>query len=141
MNPEEIMRIALEEAKKGDNPYGAAIAKDNRIVAKAHNTVRRDKDPSAHAEINAIRQLTHQLDTPSLAGYVLYSTAEPCPMCATACIWAGISEIICGVSIRDLIEAGVSQIDLPCEAIIAQSFRTISVAKGVLKPECLKLFQ
>ena len=58
MNPEDFMQLALSEAKKGDSPYGAVIVKDNEVVAKGYNTVRRDSDPSAHAEMNAIRSLT-----------------------------------------------------------------------------------
>ncbi|MGH7998443.1 MAG: nucleoside deaminase, partial [Brasilonema sp.] len=96
MNPEDFMRRALEEAKKGDAPYGAVIVKDNQVIALAHNTVKRDSDPSAHAEINVIRSLTARLKNPSLEGYTIYTTGEPCPMCASACVWTGISEIIYG---------------------------------------------
>ncbi|MBH8555109.1 nucleoside deaminase [Nostocaceae cyanobacterium CENA357] len=140
MNHEYFMHLALTEAKKGDAPYGAVIVKDNDVVALAHNTVRRDSDPSAHAEINVIRSLTAKLKNPSLEGYSIYTTGEPCPMCATACVWTGISEIIYGTSIKDLISIKQSQIDLSCEEIIAKSSRNIKVTKGVLKKECLELF-
>jgi tRNA(adenine34) deaminase len=112
MNNEYFMRVALESAKKGDSPYGAVIVKDGEIVAIAHNTVRSDNDPSAHAEINAIRTLTAKIKNPSLEGYIIYTTGEPCPMCATACVWAGISEIVYGASIPDLVEIKQSQIDI-----------------------------
>ncbi len=141
MNSEEFMRLALEEAKKGDAPYGAVIVKDNQVVALAHNTVRRDSDPSAHAEINVIRSLTAKLQNPSLEGYTIYTTGEPCPMCATACVWTGISEIVYGASIEDLVSVNQSQINISCEEIIAKSFRKIKVQRGVLRQECLKLFK
>jgi tRNA(Arg) A34 adenosine deaminase TadA len=141
MNSEEFMRLALEEAKKGDAPYGAVIVKDNQVVALAHNTVKRDSDPSAHAEINVIRNLTAQLQNPSLEGYTIYTTGEPCPMCATACVWTGISEIVYGASIEDLVSVNQSQINISCEEIIAKSFRKIKVQRGVLRQECLKLFK
>lgn len=141
MSPEEFMRVALAEAKQGDAPYGAAIVKDGEIAIAAHNTVKRDRDPSAHAEVNAIRLLAKKLNSTSLEGYTLYTTCEPCPMCATACVWAGISEIIIGASIKDLIALGISQIDLSCEEIIAHSFRQIKVTKGLLKSDCLSLFK
>ncbi|WGV26240.1 nucleoside deaminase [Halotia branconii] len=140
MNQEDFMRLALTEAKKGDAPYGAVIVKNNDVVAVAHNTVKRDNDPSAHAEINVIRSLTAKLKNPSLEGYSIYTTGEPCPMCATACVWTGISEIVYGASIQDLILIKQSQIDLACEEIIAKSPRNIKVTKGVLKHECLELF-
>ncbi|MBG1263899.1 nucleoside deaminase [Nostoc commune] len=141
MNPEYFMRLALTEAKEGDAPYGAVIVKDNEVVAVAHNTVNRDNDPSAHAEINVIRSLTAKLKNPSLEGYSLYTTGEPCPMCATACVWSGISEIVYGASIQDLITLNQSQINISCEEVITKSFRSIKVTKGILKDECLQLFK
>ncbi|BAY88819.1 MULTISPECIES: nucleoside deaminase [unclassified Tolypothrix] len=140
MDHEYFMRLAIAAAKKGDTPYGAVIVKDNEVVAVGHNTVRRDNDPSAHAEINVIRSLTAKIQNPSLAGYSIYTTGEPCPMCATACVWTGISEIIYGASIQDLISINQSQIEISCEEVIAKSFRNINVIKGVLKTECLALF-
>jgi tRNA(adenine34) deaminase len=141
MNSEYFMHLALAEAKKGDAPYGAVIVKDNEVVAIGHNTVKRDNDPSAHAEINVIRSLTAKLKNPSLEGYSIYTTGEPCPMCATACVWSGLSEIIYGASIQDLISVNQSQINISCEEVIAQSFTNIKVTKGVLKKECLELFK
>ncbi|MDZ8223910.1 nucleoside deaminase [Nostoc sp. ChiVER01] len=141
MNPEYFMRLALAEAKKGDAPYGAVIVKDNEVVAVAHNTVNRDNDPSAHAEINVIRSLTAKLKNPSLEGYSIYTTGEPCPMCATACVWSGLSEIVYGASIQDLITLNQSQVNISCEEVIAKSFKNIKLTKDVLKNECLDLFK
>ncbi|MFB2923929.1 MULTISPECIES: nucleoside deaminase [Aerosakkonema] len=141
MNHEDLMKMAIEQAKQGDFPFGTVIVKDGKIAIAAHNTVKRDKDPSAHAEINAIRRLTAKIGNYSLQGYTLYTSCEPCPMCATACIWTGISEIVYGASIQDLIACGIPQIDLPCEEIIAKGFRKIPVTKGILKAESLELFK
>lgn len=141
MNPEDFMRLALSEAKKGDSPYGAVIVKDNEVVAKGYNTVRRDSDPSAHAEMNAIRSLTTKIQNPSLEGYTIYATGEPCPMCVTACVWTGLAEIIIGASIEDLILVNQSQVRISCEEIIAKSFKNIKVTKGLLREECLQLFK
>lgn len=141
MQPEDFMKLALEEAKKGDSPYGAVLVKDNEVIAKGHNAVKQDSDPSAHAEIKVIRSLTTKLNNPYLEGYTIYSTGEPCPMCATACIWTGISEIVFGASIQDLVSVKQSQINISCEEIIAKGFRKIKVTKGLLKQECLQLFQ
>lgn len=141
MQPEDFMKVAIAEAKLGDAPYGAVIVKDNKIVAQAHNTVKTDSDPTAHAEVNVIRSLTKKLKNPSLEGYTLYTSCEPCPMCTAVCIWAGISEIIIGASIKDLIEAGVSQIDIASEEIIEKGFKKIKITKGLLKEESLQLFK
>ncbi len=140
MDKEYFMRLALEAAKKGDAPYGAVIVKDNEVVTVAHNTVRQDCNPTAHAEMNAIRKLTASLKNTSLEGYTIYTTGEPCPMCATACVWTGISQIVYGASIKDLIEVKQSQINISCEEIIAKSFKNITVTCGILREECIKLF-
>jgi len=141
MQPEDFMKLAVAEAKQGDSPYGAVIVKDNQVIAKAHNTVRKHSDPSAHAEINAIRSLTTKIKNPTLEGCILYTTGEPCPMCATACVWTGISEIVFGASIQELIEVNQSQVNISCEEIIANGFRKITVTKGILKQECIELFK
>ena len=141
MTPEDFMRIALEEAKKGDSPYGAVIVKDDEVVAKGYNTVKRDSDPSAHAEINAIRSLTTQIKTPYLNGYTIYATGEPCPMCATACVWTGLAEIVIAASIEDLIALNQSQVRIACEDIIAKSSKNIKVTKGLLREESMQLFK
>lgn len=140
MTQEKFMMLAIEEAKKGDSPYGAVIVRNDEVVAKAYNTVIRDSDPSAHAEMNAIRDLTTKNNSPSLAGYTVYASGEPCPMCAAACIWAGVDEIVIGASIEDLIAINQSQIHLACEELIAKSFKTIKVTKGILQQESLALF-
>jgi guanine deaminase len=86
-----------------------------------------------------IRNLTTKLKNPSLDGYSIYTTGEPCPMCATACVWTEISEIIYGASITDLITINHTQINIFCEEVMAKSFRNIKVIKGVLRKECLQL--
>lgn len=140
MNHENFMALALAEAIKGDSPYGAVIIRGNEVVAKAYNTVIRDSDPSAHAEMNAIRELTTKNQSPSLEGYTIYASGEPCPMCVAACIWAGVDEIIIGASIQDLININQLQIHLSCEEIIAKSSKNIKVTKGILQQESLSLF-
>ncbi|MBW4665812.1 MAG: nucleoside deaminase [Chroococcus sp. CMT-3BRIN-NPC107] len=141
MNHEKFMALALAEAKKGDSRYGAVIVRDNEVVLKAYNTVIRDSDPSAHAEMNAIRNLTTKNKSSSLAGYtIIYASGEPCLMCAAACIWAGVDEIVIGASIQDLININQSQINLSCEQIIAKSSKNIKVTKGILQQESIALF-
>lgn len=123
MTHEDFIRLAIEAATKGDAPYGALIVKDGKVLAQAYNTGKRDCDPSAHAEMNAIRSLTSKIQHSSLEKCILYTTAEPCPMCASACVWAGITEIIYGASIQDLMAVKQAQIDISCEEVVAKSFR------------------
>ena len=74
-------------------PFGAAIVKDGKIIASAHNTVVESKDATAHAEVNVIRKASQILNTHDLSGCILYTSCYPCPMCLSAIIWANIKEI------------------------------------------------
>ena len=96
---EEMMRIAISEAQlaatEGEVPVGAVITCNGRVVAKAHNLREQTGDPTAHAEVNAIRAACQKLQTAHLpSGCWLYTTFEPCPLCASAAIWAGIDGIV-----------------------------------------------
>jgi guanine deaminase len=97
MTKEELMRraIALSEnsVKAGGGPFGAVIARDGKVVAEASNSVTIDHDPTAHAEVNAIRQACGKLDTFDLSGCDIYCSCEPCPMCLGAIYWAHLDRI------------------------------------------------
>lgn len=98
MQKEELMRraIAVSEnsVRNGGGPFGAVIAsKDGEIIAEASNSVTIDHDPIAHAEVNCIRKATAKLGTFDLAGYDIYTSCEPCPMCLGAIYWAHLDKI------------------------------------------------
>ena len=143
MNHEQFMYEAIAEAKKGDLPYGAVIVKDNKVVMRGYNTTQTDNDVSAHGEIKVLRAFTkkygYSLDT--LKGYTLYTTCEPCPMCAAACVWAGVSQVVFGASTQQLIDLGSPQIDISCQAIAQKSWQNMEVVGGVLADKCLELFK
>lgn len=144
MNHEDYMKIAIEEAKKGDMPYGAVLVKDDKVVMKGYNTAQQDHDVSAHGEINVLRQFTKKIgnyDLDALKGYTLYTTCEPCAMCAAACVWVGVSEIVYGASVEQLLNIGSEQINISCQTIIDKGFQKIKVVSGILAEECLALFQ
>lgn len=96
------MLYAIEEAKKAlqynEIPVGAIIVKDDKIIAKTHNMKEQDNDPTAHAEIVAIRQACKELNTWRLKGCDMYVTLEPCPMCAGAIINSRIKNLYIGTS-------------------------------------------
>lgn len=94
------MKEAIKEAYKNEinnytdgGPFGAIIEKDGKIISRGHNTVISSTDPTAHAEINAIRNASKTLGTHDLSGCTLYTSAEPCPMCLSAIIWANIKDV------------------------------------------------
>lgn len=98
----KFMTYAIRQAKlaaqKGEVPIGAVIVKDGKVVAAAHNMCESLKDPTAHAEVLAIRQAAKELGDFRLTGCQLYVTVEPCPMCAGAAINARLDEIIFGAA-------------------------------------------
>jgi len=89
----EAIRLSEESVKNGGGPFGAVIVKDGEIIAGLSNSVRPDNDPTAHAEVNTIRQACKKLGTFDLSGCVIYTSCEPCPMCLGAIYWAHLDRI------------------------------------------------
>jgi tRNA(adenine34) deaminase len=100
MADDVFMRIALDEARiaaeQGEVPIGAAVVCDGAVVARAHNRRENDRDPTAHAELLAIRAAAESLERWRLSGCTLYVTLEPCPMCAGAMHQARIDRLVYG---------------------------------------------
>ncbi len=85
--------LASENIDKGGGPFGAVIVKDGKVVATGCNQVTSNNDPTAHAEVSAIRQACSDAKNFKLDGCVIYTSCEPCPMCLAAIYWAGISKV------------------------------------------------
>lgn len=100
----EAIRLANESVKNGGGPFGAVIVKDGEIVAGSSNSVTIDNDPTAHAEVNTIRQACRKLGTFDLSGCVIYTSCEPCPMCLGAIYWAHLDCIYYGNTRKDAAE-------------------------------------
>lgn len=100
--------LASESIAKGGGPFGAVIVKNSIIVSEAHNTVFLSNDPTAHAEVSAIRKAAEALGSFDLSGCSLYTSCEPCPMCLGAIYWAGISKVVYASDRKDAEEAGFS---------------------------------
>lgn len=90
----EVISLANSNVEEGGGPFGALIVKDGEVVAVGENRVTRDNDPSAHAEVTAIRRAATALRSYSLAGCTLYTSCEPCPMCASTALWARVDAIV-----------------------------------------------
>ena len=97
----EAIRLADESVKNGGGPFGAVIVRDGEIIAGSANSVTRDNDPTAHAEVNTIRQACKKLGTFDLSDCVIYTSCEPCPMCLGAIYWARIKKIYYGNTKKD----------------------------------------
>jgi tRNA(adenine34) deaminase len=133
---EKFIRIAIEEAEKafasGEVPVGAVITLDGNVIAKAHNSPISMNDPTAHAEILAIRKAADFMGNYRLAGTVLYVTIEPCVMCAGAIIQARISRVVFGAC--DPKGGGVVSL---YNMLADRRFNhSVDVTGGILKKEC-----
>ncbi|KAL2325422.1 hypothetical protein Fmac_024480 [Flemingia macrophylla] len=112
---DKFLIIAIEEAYKaverGDGrPFGAVIARNDEIVASCHNMVVRNTDPSAHAEITAIREACLKLNQIELADCEIYASCEPCPMCLTAIHFSSIKKLVYGAKAEAAIAIGFDNI-------------------------------
>ena len=94
----EMRRLAVE---RGDQPYGAVVVKDGRIVGEGASGVVVRRDPTAHGEMEAIRDACRRLGTSDLGGCEVYASSKPCPMCETACYWARVARIYYGSAITE----------------------------------------
>ena len=134
----EFMRTAIEEARYGirhghGGPFGCVIVKDGKIVGRGHNEVIEQKDPTCHGEIMAIRDACRALGTYDLSGCELYTTAQPCPMCQGAILWANLKKYYYGCTIYDTEEIGFRDAVFYSDPEYA--------AQQVDHEECLELFQ
>ena len=122
-------------------PFGAAIVhtKSGELLLRALNMVKQETDPSAHAEVRAIRLAAKKLKQISLAGYTLYTTCEPCPMCMSTALWARLDRVVYGATIEDA-SRHCNQIQIPATEVAARSDMTCVVDGPVLREECYGLF-
>lgn len=107
----DFMKEAIAESAKNletghGGPFGAVIVKDGVIVGRGHNEVIKNNDPTCHGEMQAIRDACKHLGTYDLSGCELYTSAEPCPMCLSAIIWANIKTVYYGNSAKDAAAIG-----------------------------------
>jgi guanine deaminase len=102
------VEIAGNGIKNGGGPFGAIITRNDKIVSEAYNKVVLTSDPTAHAEVNVIRQAASDLKTHDLSDCTLYTSCEPCPMCLGAIYWAGIKKVVYACDRTDAEEAGFS---------------------------------
>ena len=134
------LRKALQGVAKGQTPFGACIVREGGVVALAHNTVLKSGDPTAHAEVNAIRKAARRLQTIDLSGCVLYSTCEPCPMCFAAIHWARLDAVIFGARIADARSLGFNELAVPDRTLKRLGRSPVMLVEDFLRDECMALF-
>ena len=142
---EAFMREAIAQALKGlhghnGGPFGAVIVKDGNIISKAYNQVTATNDPTAHAEVVAIRDACKQLNTFQLEGCEIYTSCEPCPMCLGAIYWARLDRLYYACSKDDAASAGFDDAFIYQELDLKLDQRSIPF-KPLLREEALILFE
>lgn len=122
-------------------PFGAAIVhtKTGKLLLRALNDAHRQSDPSLHAEVRAIRLAARRLKSLSLAGYTLYTTCEPCPMCMSCALWADLDRVVYGATIEDA-SRHVNQIHIPATEVSKRSDMPIKVEGPIERETCYALF-
>lgn len=136
----EAIAAARRGIATGQSPFGTVIVRDGHRIASAHNQVWSGTDPTAHAEVNAIRAAAAQIQSIRLSGCVLYSTCEPCPMCASAIHWAKLDAVWYGAAISDAAAAGFHELTVPAAELLRRGQSPVRIAGGVLEAECRALF-
>ncbi len=144
MNKEELMRkaisLSIQNVEEGGGPFGAVIAKNGEIIATGVNRVTAQCDPTAHAEVNAIREACAKLGTFDLTGCEIYTSCEPCPMCLGAIYWAHLDRMYYGNSKHDAKEIGFDDSFIYDEIDLKAEERKLS-SKVLLPNEAIKAFK
>jgi tRNA(Arg) A34 adenosine deaminase TadA len=148
MNKEQdqhFIRMAIETGRQGmqanlGGPFGAVIVKDDEIVGRGSNRVTSSNDPTAHAEVVAIREACQELGDFSLKGCILYSSCQPCPMCLGAIYWARLDRLVYAASDEDAAAAGFDDQFIYQELDLQPEERALPIHQ-ILKEEGVQLFR
>lgn len=144
---EEFMRKAIELSKRASiiektgGVFGAVIVKDNKIIAEGYNQVIKHNDPTWHAEMQAIREACKKIGSPHLAGCVMYTSAECCPMCMATAYWAHLDHIYYGASTEDALKyGGFQDIDILDELRKEPKDRRLKFSEH-MRPEAVEIWK
>ena len=144
MTKEELMRKAIELSVKnvaeGGGPFGAVIARNGEIVATGVNRVTDEHDPTAHAEVSAIRAACRKLNTFDLSGCEIYTSCEPCPMCLGAIYWAHLDRMYYGNNQHNAAEIGFDDAFIYEEIALKPEERRLAPTR-LLPEEAIKAFE
>ena len=136
----KAIALSLENIKNGGGPFGAVIVKDEKIISTGVNRVTSNIDPTAHAEVNAIRKASRKLRTFDLSGCEIYTSCEPCPMCLGAIYWAHIEKMYYGNTKSDAKNIGFDDSFIYEEIALKPENRLVKTIQ-LLPDEAIKAFE
>jgi tRNA(Arg) A34 adenosine deaminase TadA len=138
------LQLAISKTREGiaagQTPFGAVIVFEQQVVAASHNLVWATCDPTAHAEIIAIREAARILRRIDLSGCTIYTTTEPCPMCLSAIHWAKLDSVVYGATIADAASAGFCELKVSARDLVKLGGSKLRVKVGPLRTQCRALF-
>lgn len=146
---EAAIAQALHARNEGDYAIGAVIVRDGKIISRATNRSKIEQDATQHAEIVAIRTASKLLGSRYLDNCILYTTHEPCPMCAAAVVWAKMSGVVSGARMEDMTEYRIKNgtsswqwrtIHIPAREVLKKGEPHIEIVEAFMRDECKELF-
>ena len=123
----QAIELAREARAAGNHPFGALLVLDGRVVLEARNTVATDSDPTAHAETNLVAAAIQKLSPDQLRRSVLYTSCEPCAMCAGKMYWAGIRSVVFALSSEELAAMAGRDFLIPCRELFDRAMEPVHV--------------
>jgi tRNA(Arg) A34 adenosine deaminase TadA len=135
------IQLARQAVEKGNQPFGACLVKDGKIVLTAENTIHTNNDKTQHAEANLASQASQAFDPETLQQCTLYTSTEPCAMCSGAIYWAGIRQVVFGCSQERFADYAGKAIDIPCRMVFSYAHQPTEVIGPVLEEEAIVVHQ
>ncbi|MBP1677577.1 MAG: CMP/dCMP deaminase zinc-binding protein [Bacteroidetes bacterium] len=136
----KAIALSVKNVKSGGGPFGAVIVKDGEVIATGANSVTKNNDPTAHAEVTAIRKAARKLGTFDLSGCEIYTSCEPCPMCLAAIYWARLDKIYFGNTKADAKEIGFDDSFIYDEIALKVEDRKIATSQ-MMREDALEAFK
>lgn len=136
----QAIELSIRNVANGGGPFGAVIVKNNKVVATGTNRVTSENDPTAHAEVTAIRNACKELGTFDLSGCTIYSSCEPCPMCLSAIYWAHLDKLYYGNTKEDADSIGFSDQFIYEELALKPAVRKLP-SENKMRKEALAAFK
>lgn len=141
--------LAASALSKGNAPFGAVlVGADGRVLHEAENTVHTSGDCLAHAELNVLREASLRLGPSALEGTTVYTSAEPCPMCAGAMYWSGVARVVFGIDTPRLMQVASwvsdpasEQINLSCREVLERGQRKVEIEGPALADEAAEVLK
>jgi len=137
----QAIALAQQARERGNHPFGALLVVDDRVVLTAENTVNSEKNPTCHAETNLVQKAIRELKQNQMARATLYTSCEPCPMCASAIYWTGIRKVVYALANEELAKIAGDVLGVSCREIFARASEKVEIAGPFLLEEACKVHE